>query len=72
MANKKTQSSLSSLMDKLHRQVDLLDSDKIKVDKAKAINQTSNQIMNGYKIQLSAYKLLGKSADLKPISGLLS
>ena len=68
----KNSGNLQELIDMLFGQAREIKNHKSDLKEAKALNQTSNQIMNGFKIRLSAYKNLGKNASVEQIKGFLT
>ena len=68
----KNAGTLQELIDMLFEQARKIPTHKVNDKEGKLLNQTTNQIMNGFKIRLSAYKILGKNASIEPIKGLLT
>jgi hypothetical protein len=67
----KTTASIPDLITVLYEQVDLIKLKKVDYKDARTMNQTSNQIMNAYKLQLSAFRIIGKNGSKNAIKGLL-
>ena len=65
-------STLPDLISVLYDQVDAIKSGRADLRNAKMLNQTSHQIMNGYKLQITAHKALGAKRNVALTKGLLT